>query len=93
MYKVHITARPQDLGADPTYDVAVFPPGQSSANTATINEHNLEVILNEILPSPAAARECLRKAGDREGALIEILTLSEQHSKMLRGQESEANKW
>ena len=64
-----------------------MPPGISSAPTASINEHNLEVILYEILATSSAAvvREHLRKAHARDGDLIELPQLSEQHFNMLRG--------
>jgi hypothetical protein len=87
MYRIHITAEPQELGADPSYKVAVMLPGQSSAPTAAINEHNLQVVLYEILPTASAAtvREHLRKAHTRDGDLIELPHLSEEHFNMLRG--------
>ena len=87
MYRIHITAEPQELGADPAYRVAVMLPGQSSAPTATINEHNLQVILHELLSAASAGtvREHLSKAHSPDGALIEIPKVSEQHFNMLRG--------
>lgn len=87
MYRIHITAEPQVVGADPSYRVAVMLPGQSSAPTATINDHNMRVMLHEILSttSAAAVSEHLRKAGSRDGDLIEVPHLSEQHFNMLRG--------
>jgi hypothetical protein len=87
MYRIHITAESQKTGADPSYPVAVMLPGQSSAPTAVIGEHNLQVILHEVLPTNSASvvREQLTKARSAEGALLEIPTMSEQHFNMLRG--------
>ena len=87
MYRIHITVEPQEIGADPQYRVAVMLPGQSSAPTATIKEHNLQVVLYEILSTTSAAtvREHLRKAHAPDGALIELRHLSEQHFNILRG--------
>jgi hypothetical protein len=87
MYRIPITAEPQELGADPVYRIAVMLPGQTSAPTATINEHNLQVVLHEILSTTSAAvvREHLSKAHTRDGDLIELPQLSEQHLNVLRG--------
>jgi hypothetical protein len=85
MYRIHITANPPEIVSDRSYEVAVFLPGQSSAPTAMIREHNLEVILNEIITNPREARGYLDKALSKDGALIEIAVLSEQHFNMLRG--------
>lgn len=85
MYRIHITANPPVIGVDRSYVVAVFLPGQSSATTSTIQEHNLEVILNEIATNPREVRGYLDMAENNDGALIEIPVLSEQHFNMLRG--------
>jgi hypothetical protein len=85
MYRIHITANPPEIGAGRSYQVAVFLPGQSSATTAMIQEHNLEVILNEIVTNLRNVREYLNKAQSKDGALIELPVLSEQHFNMLRG--------
>jgi hypothetical protein len=86
VYRIYITAEPQLLGADASYRVAVMLPGQSSAPTATVNEHNLLVVLDEILPAASAAElsECVSRAHGSDGALVEIPSLSEQHVNMLR---------
>lgn len=87
MYRVHITADKEAIGNEPCYRVAVMQPGQSSAHTALLNEHNLQVILYEILSNPTATavRNHLTKASTRDGDLIELQKLSEQHFNMLRG--------
>jgi hypothetical protein len=88
MYRIHITVEPQAIGAARTFRVGVFLPGQSSATPAVITEHNLLVVLYEILPNATAGAtpdEYLNKAHSPDGAMIEIENLSEQHSNMLRG--------
>jgi len=87
VYRIHITAEPQGPGTDASYRVAVMLPGQSSAPTALINEHNLQVILHEVLPAASAAelRERLTRSHSSDGALFEVPSMSEQHFNMLRG--------
>jgi hypothetical protein len=87
MYEINITAQTQAVGVEPSYLVSVIPPGDVSAPTAKINEHDLQAILQEVLsPSSASAvREHLNKAYDPDGDRIEISNLSEAHIKMLRG--------
>lgn len=91
-YEINITAETQAVGVEPLYVVSVIPPGDLSAPSAKINEHDLQAILQEIL-SPSSAtivREHLRKAYNPDGDRIEIPNLSEAHIKMLRGLQQQA---
>jgi hypothetical protein len=63
-YEINITAENQVVGVEPLYVVSVIPPGELSAPTAKINEHDLQAILQEVL-SPSSStevREHLNKA-------------------------------
>ena len=91
-YEISITAETQAVGVEPLYLVSVIPPGEMSAPTAKINEHDLQAILQEVLsPSTATVvREHLNKAYSIDGDRIEIPTLSDAHVKMLRGLQQRA---
>jgi hypothetical protein len=84
MYKIHITAAKQEIGAAPFFAVTVLLPGQSSGLIAHIGEHNLRVILNEIV-APDSVDAHLKKAHAPEGDIINLPQLSEPHFNMLRG--------
>jgi hypothetical protein len=91
-YEINITAENQVVGVEPLYVVSVIPPGELSAPTAKINEHDLQAILQEVL-SPSSStevREHLNKAYSLDGDRIEIPNLSEAHIKMLRGSQQSA---
>ena len=91
-YEISITAETQAVGVEPLYVVSVIPPGEMSAPTAKIHEHDLQAILQEVLsPSPAAVvREHLNKAYSVDGDRIELPSLSDAHIKMLRGLQQRA---
>jgi hypothetical protein len=91
-YEINITAETQAVGSEPLYLVSVIPPGELSAPSVKINEHDLQAILQEVL-SPSSAttvREHLNKAYSVDGDTIEIPNLSEAHIKMLRGSQQRA---
>lgn len=92
MYEINITAETRAVGVEPSYIVSVIPPGDLSAPSAKINEHDLQAILQEIL-SPSSStivREHLRKAYSPDGDRIEIPNLSEAQIKTLRGLQQKA---
>jgi len=92
MYEISITAVTQAADTEPVFLVSVIPPGELSAPTAKIKEHDLQAILEEVLlpSSSAGVREHLMKAYSVDGDRIEIPTLSDAHIKMLRGLQQRA---
>jgi len=91
-YEINITAETQAVSVEPLYVVSVIPPGELSAPTVKIHEHDLQAILQEVL-SPSSVtevREHLNKAYSLDGDRIEIPNLSEAHIKMLRGLQQRA---
>lgn len=87
MYRIHITTQSESTPSfidEQTYNVSVLLPGQSSGNVAQIKKHNLEVVLCDLLPFNIV-QEHLKKAHTKDGALIELESLGEEHFNMLRG--------